>query len=130
MKNQIVTVVEPVFLYLLVDQLTGFGHVSALTMLQHIFSSYGEIDKINLKKNAVKTMGSYNPAEPLSQIIKQLEKGREFSIAGGQTIYGSMMMSKGITLLAQTGIFNYDIREWRRQSNDLKTWVKYKLFSH
>ena len=41
-----------------------------------------------------------------------------------------MMMSKGITLLAQTGIFNDDIREWRRQSTNLKTWAKYKLFFH
>ena len=39
-------------------------------------------------------------------------------------------MSKGITLLAQKGIFNDDIRKWRRQSADLKTWAKYKLCFH
>ena len=49
---------------------------------------------------------------------------------GGQTIFDAMIMSKGITLLAQTGIFNDYIREWRRQSSDLKTWSKYKLFFH
>ena len=38
------------------------------------------------------------------------------------------MISKGITLMAQTGIFNDDIREWRRQSADLEMWAKYKLF--
>ena len=41
-----------------------------------------------------------------------------------------MMISKLIALLAQTGIFNDDIREWRKQSADLKTWAKYKLFFH
>ena len=75
-------------------------------------------------------MGPYKPAEPLAQLIKQLEEGREFAGAGGQTISDAMMMSKVITLLAQTVIFNDDIREWRRQSADLKTWVKYKLFFH
>ena len=40
---------EPVFLSPLVDQLTGFGQVSALTMLQHLFYSYGAIDEINLE---------------------------------------------------------------------------------
>ena len=40
------------------------------------------------------------------------------------------MMSKGITLLAQAGVFNDNIHEWRRQSDDLKTWVKYKLVFH
>ena len=45
-------------------------------MLQHIFSRYGVIDKIDLEENAVKMMGPYDPAEPLFQLIKQLEKGR------------------------------------------------------
>ena len=71
-KNQIVTAVEPVLLFPLVDQLTGFGQVSALTMIQHLFSSYGEIDEINLEENAVKMMGPYNPAEPLARLLEQL----------------------------------------------------------
>ena len=48
---------EPVFLSPLVDQLKGFGQVSALTMLQHLLSSYGVIDEIYLEENAVKTVG-------------------------------------------------------------------------
>ena len=65
LKNQIVTAVELVFLSPLVDQITGFVQVYALTMLQHIFSSYGAIDEIYLKENAVKMMGTYDPTEPL-----------------------------------------------------------------
>ena len=124
LKNQIITAVETVFISPLVDQLTSFVPVSALTMLKHIFSRYGVIDKIDLKENEVKMMGSYDPAEPLSWTIEELETGREFSRVGGQTISDAMMMSKGITLLAQTLIFNDDINEWRRQSADLKTWAK------
>ena len=75
LKNQIVTSVEPVFLYSLVYQLTGFGQVSALTMLHHLFSNNGAINKINLKENTVKMMGPYDLAEPLSLIIEQLERG-------------------------------------------------------
>ena len=69
-------------------------------------------------------MGPYDPSEPLARLIKQLEKGREFETAEGQKISDSMMMSKGITLLAQTVIFDDYIREWRRQFADLKTWAK------
>ena len=68
-KNQIITSVEPVLLSPLVDQLTGFVQVSALTMLQHMFSSYRVIDEIDLEENAVKMMGPYNPAEPLALLI-------------------------------------------------------------
>ena len=48
-------------------------------MLQHMFSFYGEIGEINLKENAVKMTGPYEPIEPLSWLIDQLEKGREFT---------------------------------------------------
>ena len=66
LENQIVTVVEPVFLSPLVDQLTGFGPVSAITMLKHQFASYRAIKRIDLEENVVKMMGPYNPAEPLA----------------------------------------------------------------
>ena len=69
-------VVEPFFLFPLVDQLIGFRQVSVLTMLQRILSSYRAIEEIDLEENAVKMMGTYNPAEPLDQLIEQLEKGR------------------------------------------------------
>ena len=111
LKKQIVTSVEPVFLSPLVDQITYFGQVSALTILQHLCSSYGVINEIELEENAVNMMGPYNASEPISQPIKKLEKGRELARSGGQKISDLMMMSKGITLLAQTGIFNDDFRD-------------------
>ena len=55
---------EPVFLYPLVDHLTGFGQVSAFTMLPHLFYSYREINKIGLEEIAVKMMGTYDPLNP------------------------------------------------------------------
>ena len=45
LKKQIITTVEPFLLYPLVDHLTGFGQVSARTMIQHLFLSYGTIEK-------------------------------------------------------------------------------------
>ena len=75
-------------------------------------------------------MGPYNPTELLAILIDKLKKGREFAISGYQTISDAMMTPKGITLLAQTGIFNDDIREWRQQYVDLKTWMKYIYIFH
>ena len=41
-------------------------------MLQHLFTSYGGIDKIDLEENAVNMMEPYDPVEPLAQLIRQL----------------------------------------------------------
>ena len=130
LKNQIVTALEPVFLSPLVDQLTGFFTGVRANHDAAYICQLQAIDEIDLEENSVKMMGPYGPAEPLARLIQQLEKGREFARAGGQTISDAMMMSKGITLLAQTRLFNDDIRDWRRQSTDLKTWAKYIYISH
>ena len=98
--------VQPVFLSPLMDQLAGFGKVTALQMFQRLFSSYGAIDKINLEENEVKIMGPYNPVEPLSCIVNQLKKGRDFAIAWGHMISNAMMLSKWIILLVQIATFN------------------------
>ena len=50
LKKRIVTAVEPVFLSPLMDQLKGFGQVSALTMLQHLLASYGAMEKSTSRK--------------------------------------------------------------------------------
>ena len=65
-KKHIVTAVEPVSLSPLVNQLTGFEQVPALTMLQHVFSRYGVIDEINIEENAVNIMGPYEPTGSLA----------------------------------------------------------------
>ena len=106
LKKQIVTAVQPVFLSPLVDQLTGFGQVSAIAMIQHLFTSYRAIDRIALKGNAVKMMGPYDSAEPLSRLIDKLKKRRVFARAGSQTIVYAIMASKVITLLAETATFS------------------------
>ena len=41
-------------------------------------------------------MGAYDLSEHLSQLIKQLKRGRESARAGGQTIYDAMVVLKGI----------------------------------
>ena len=106
LKNQVITAVEPVFLSPLVDQIIGSRQISALTILHNLLLIYGIIDAIDLEEKTVKMMGPYDHVEPLAQFIEQLEKGREFEKTGGQKIYDTMMVSKGITLLEQTSIFN------------------------
>ena len=111
LKKKITTAVEPVFLSPMVDHLTEFGQVSALNMLQNLFSSYGTIEEIDLYENAIKMIGPYDPAENMVRLIETLEKGRQFARAVRNNIAETMMVSIGITLLAQTAIFNDNIRE-------------------
>ena len=51
-------------------------------------------------------IGTYDPAEPLAYLIRQLKMRRWFARAGGKKIDNAMMVLKGITLLAQIETFN------------------------
>ena len=74
-------------------------------------------------------MGPYDPVEPQAWLIEKLEKRRKLVHAGVYTIADVMMVSKGITLLAQTSTFNKDIQEWRQQTTDLNALAIFKTFS-
>ena len=70
------------------------------------------------------------PQNPFTASSTNLKKGRDFSIAGGQTIYKATMVSKGINLLAQTATFNKDTRELRQKFIEIKMWEHFNIFSH
>ena len=74
--------------------------------------------------------GYHDFAEPLARLIEKFGKGKDFVHAGRKTISNSMMVSKWITLLAQTAMFNKDTKERGRQTTDLKTCANYKTFFH
>ena len=48
---------EIVFLYPIKNELTGFGQVMALGMMNHLFRAYTVINEIDLKENDVRMMG-------------------------------------------------------------------------
>ena len=98
------------------DSLKGiirFPGPSGIGSSRKLFIFYRAIEEIDLEENGVKMMGPYNPAEPLACLIKQLEKGRDFAYAVGQTIVDTMMFTKGVNLLINMATINEDIRECR-----------------
>jgi hypothetical protein len=51
LKKQIISVCEPMFLYILNDNMVGYSKVSARDMLDHLFDTYGNITAFDLKIN-------------------------------------------------------------------------------
>ena len=98
-------------------------------MMNHICRAYKAIDEIYLIENLVKMMGLYNPVENVARLIEQLLKGQDFARPKGEPIADAMMVSKDITLLSETTIFNDDIQKRRWQPADLNTWPELKGFS-
>ena len=53
---------QNVFLLAIMEHLTESVQVMALEILQNLFSSFGAIEKIDLKEKSVVIIGPYDPA--------------------------------------------------------------------
>jgi hypothetical protein len=51
LKKQIISVFEPMYLDVLYDNMFGFTNISARDMLDHLFSTYGNITAVDLEIN-------------------------------------------------------------------------------
>jgi hypothetical protein len=51
LEKQIISVFEPMYLDVLNDNMVGFANISARDMLDHLFSTYGNITAVDLEIN-------------------------------------------------------------------------------
>jgi hypothetical protein len=51
LKNQIISVFEPMYLEILNDNMVGYAKISSRDMLYHLFDTYGNITAVDLEIN-------------------------------------------------------------------------------
>jgi hypothetical protein len=51
LKKQIISVLEPMYLDILNDNMVGYANISARDMMDHLFSTYGNITVVDLEIN-------------------------------------------------------------------------------
>jgi hypothetical protein len=51
LKKQIITVVKPMYIEILNDDLVGFANTTSRDMLDHLFLSYGSITAVDIEQN-------------------------------------------------------------------------------
>ena len=129
-KNKTVAAVEPVLLSPLVDQLTIFGQLSSLVMLQHLFKSYREIDEIDLEKRCGEEDWSLRPCVTPILIDQTIGKGGIIRVCRRADNIRCNDDVERDHPFSQTVVFNENILEWRRQTTNLKTWAKYRTLFH
>jgi hypothetical protein len=51
LKKQIITVIEPMYIEILNDDLVGFANTTSRDILDHLFLSYGSITAVDIEQN-------------------------------------------------------------------------------
>ena len=98
--------------------LTAFKIFNIIQIIDYLYTSYGTVDNTELDQNQVTMMTVYTPEMTMAILTNQLEESQSLAKSCKRYITYAIMISNGITLLKNTGIFPNAINEWNRKPDN------------
>jgi hypothetical protein len=125
LKQQLLAACPLQYLIMLQHPSFGFGRVTTLTMLTHLWEEHGTIDPSDLEANLVRMATPWHPPAPINTLFHQLNTAAEFAIAGGCPIGEIMIVRSGYNTILGTGLFELPCRDWRTKPIAEQTMVNF-----
>jgi hypothetical protein len=85
LKKKIISVFEPIYLYILNDTMVGYANISARDILDHLFKTYGNITAVDLEINFKHMRRAWDPQQPVESLFKQIQDCADYSEAGASS---------------------------------------------
>jgi hypothetical protein len=126
LKKKIISVFEPMYLEVLNDNMVGFSNISARDILDHLFSTYGNITAIDLEINFEHMRRAWEPQQPIESLFKQIQDCADYYEAGGVLIGHPQQINVGYAKIFATGHFISACRRWNEKHLAEKTWAQFK----
>jgi hypothetical protein len=115
LEKQIISVFEPVYLDVLNDNMVVYANISARDMMDHLFSTYGNITAVELEINFEHMRQSWDPQNPVESLFKQIQDCEDCSEAGGVLIGHPQQINVGYAEIFATGHFMSACRRWNEK---------------
>jgi hypothetical protein len=116
LKTQIITVFEPMYLEVLNDDMIGFANISTWAMLDHLFTTYGNITAVDLENNFEHMRRAWDRQQPVESLFKQIQDFFDYSDAGGVLIGHPQQINVGYQKIFATGHFMSACRRWNEKT--------------
>jgi hypothetical protein len=126
LKKQIINVFEPMYLDILNDDMVGFANISARDMLDHLFTTYGNITAVDLENNFEHMRRAWDPKQPGESLFKHIQDCADYSETGGVLIGHPHQIYVGYAKIFATGHFMSACRRWDEKPLCDKTWAQFK----
>jgi hypothetical protein len=114
------------YLDVLNDNMVGFATISARDMLDHLFSTYGNITAVDLEINFENMRRAWNPQQPVESLFKKTQDCADYSESGGVLIGQPQKINVIYAEIFATGHFMSACRRWNEKHNIAKTWTQFK----
>jgi hypothetical protein len=126
LKKQIISVFEPMYLYILNDTAVGYANISARDMLDHLFKTYGNITAVDLEINFEHMRRAWDPHQPVESLFKKIQDCADYYESGGVLIGHPQQISVGYAKIFATGHFMSACCRWNEKHAIEKTWTQFK----
>jgi hypothetical protein len=114
------------YLDVLNDNMVGFSNISARDMLDHLFSTYGNITAVDLEINFEHMRRAWDPQQPVEPLFKHIQDCADYSEAGGVLIGHPQQINVRYAKIFATGHFMSACRRWNEKHLIEKTWTQFK----
>jgi hypothetical protein len=103
LKKKIINIFEPMYLDVLNDDTVGFVNISARDMLDHLFTTYGNITTVDLENKFEHMRRAWDPQQPVESLFKKIQDFADYSEAGGVFIGHPQQINVGYQKYLQLG---------------------------
>jgi hypothetical protein len=103
LKKQIISVFEPMYLYILNDNMVVYANISARDMLEHLFKTYGNITAVDLEINFEHMRRAWDPQQPVETLFKQIQDCADYSEIGASPSVPRSRSTLGMQKYLQLG---------------------------
>jgi hypothetical protein len=130
LKAQLIAAVPDTYIHELRIPGLGYATVSALDILEHLDTEYGDVSKQDLNDNMLLLNKPWNPSQPIEDLFAQIDLCIEFA-KHADPISETTLVRSVHTNVDNTGLFHDDIRDWDKLKPDEQTMKAFKTaFRH
>lgn len=127
LRKQLIKATPPVYIEALNDPEYGFGSVTCLEMLQHLWITYGTISIADKETIMLRMSAPWHPPSAIEELFSQLDQGMLLSAAAGEPQGDAQTARLGYTIILKTGLFPEACREWRLLLPAAQTLATFKV---
>jgi hypothetical protein len=128
LRNMILNNIEDKYVRTLSHPVTSYNQVSPLNLLNHLWTTYGQITEADLSANEERMYANWHPPTPIETLYEQLVDGQKFAAKGNEVIDDSQLVRKSYDIVKKTGLFEDDCKRWRAKPDAERTWPDFQIY--
>jgi hypothetical protein len=125
LRRQIIETVEELYFMSLRNKYTRYNALSPTTILDHLFTNYGKLTPEDMLRNEQRMNEPWDGTEPFELIIERIQECIDLA---ERPYSEERIMDRAFRIVAQTGVYPDDLKEWKKKPLADKTWVRFQTF--